>query len=550
MAEAPKTPAERPELRAAAPHQGGPLGSSGAAPTSTGGKHTQSGKSDTSAAGGEATADKMPAPDKSAASEPSDADKSTGKHAAKPVESDSKPSEKGAVPTGGTGTVADDAKTGGIAAAAKESGSTTDRATATAAGKESGSTADGVKSAAGETAKTAEGGKGPGKDGDAGKPAAGKDSEAAKAAAGKDSEAAAGKGDTAKAADKADGAGKSASKDEAGKAAADAGKVGAGKRSLVRRSFGLVGRGGRGVAAWARRPSGRVILPSVVVIALIGLAGTAGVYLVPKALEAAPTPSATPTFGDGGAAPAPAASDPYGLGGLPPLGATTAVPGFSVAPTTDFGLPGATVTTTGVGGGVVNRPADALASWAQTAGTSAGIPVIAVQAYGYAQLVVEQTMPTCHLNWTTLAAIGKVASGHGSSNGAVLSVDGAAQPTIYGLPLDGQGGRLLVKDTDQGVLDQDTTYDREVGPMKLVPSTWQAFQVDADRNGVADINDIDDAALVAANHLCKDTKGGVRDLSRADSWWDAVLSYNGGTLKASAQKVFDAASAYGKNTRS
>jgi len=160
-----------------------------------------------------------------------------------------------------------------------------------------------------------------------------------------------------------------------------------------------------------------------------------------------------------------------------------------------------------------------------------------------------QTTPTCHLSWTTLAAIGKVASGHGSSNGAVLSVDGAAQPTIYGLPLDGQGGRLLVKDTDQGVLDQDTGFDREVGPMKLVPSSWQAFGVDADRNGVKDISDIDDAALTAATQLCKDAKGGVRDLSRADSWWDGVLNYNGGTLRASAQKIFEAANDYGQRSR-
>ncbi|WP_221324491.1 hypothetical protein [Actinoplanes sp. L3-i22] len=319
----------------------------------------------------------------------------------------------------------------------------------------------------------------------------------------------------------------------------------------MRRSVGLVGRGGRGVAAWAKRPSGRVILPSVVVVALIGLAGTAGVYLVPRALEAAPTPSATPTFGAAGAVPAPSASDPYGLGGLPSAPAGGAFPGYTLpgytAPTTAFGVPNTGIGTPG--GVTVNRPADSLAAWAQTAGTKAGIPVIAVQAYGYAELVASQTTPTCHLSWTTLAAIGKIASGHGSSNGAVLSVDGVAQPTIYGLPLDGQGGRLLVQDTDQGVLDQDTTYDREVGPMKLVPSAWKAFQVDADRNGTADINDIDDAALVAATQLCKDAKGGVRDLSRADSWWDGILNYNGGTLRASAQKIFEAANDYGQRSR-
>ncbi|GIE57892.1 hypothetical protein Aoc01nite_32940 [Actinoplanes octamycinicus] len=326
------------------------------------------------------------------------------------------------------------------------------------------------------------------------------------------------------------------------------------KPSLLRRSAGALGRGGRGVATWSRGPSGRVILPSALVIALIGGAGAAGAYLVPRALDAPPAASATPTFGE---AVQPSAADPNalpteglptgpGVGGTVPPATfpATTVPG-AVPTTAAGGLPPVTAATGAAGG----RPADTLAAWAQTIGTKVSIPVIAVQAYGYAELVTAQTTPSCHLTWTTLAAIGKVASAHGSANGAVLGPDGVARPAIFGLPLDGQGGRPLVADTDQGTLDQDRSFDREVGPMKLTPGTWRANTVDADRSGAAEINDIDDAALATATALCRDPKGTLRDLSRADSWWDAVLSLNNGALRTSAQKVFEAANDYGRRSR-
>jgi membrane-bound lytic murein transglycosylase B len=169
--------------------------------------------------------------------------------------------------------------------------------------------------------------------------------------------------------------------------------------------------------------------------------------------------------------------------------------------------------------------------------------VVAVQAYGYAELVLAKTTPSCHLSWTTIAALAKVESSHGSANGAVLGADGKVSPPIYGLPLDGKGGRQLVKDTDQGTMDGDTTYDRAVGPLQFIPATWNQYKVDADNDGVADPNDIDDASLTAATYLCQ----GGRDLSKAESWWDAILSYN--AVQPYAQKVFEAANDYGVRSR-
>jgi membrane-bound lytic murein transglycosylase B len=169
--------------------------------------------------------------------------------------------------------------------------------------------------------------------------------------------------------------------------------------------------------------------------------------------------------------------------------------------------------------------------------------VVAAEAYGYAELVLKRSAPACHLSWTTIAALGKVESDHGSANGSVLGADGQVAPPIYGLPLDGKGGRQLIRDTDQGTLDADPTFDRAVGPLQFIPQTWRENAVDADNDGKTDPNDIDDAALTAASYLCKNG----RDMSKPDAWWDAILSYN--AVRPYAQRVFDAANEYGQRSR-
>jgi hypothetical protein len=292
----------------------------------------------------------------------------------------------------------------------------------------------------------------------------------------------------------------------------------------------------RSTSAWAKRPSGRLILPAIIAVLLLGAAGTAGAYLVPRALQSVPTPSVTPGFGLDADASAGGSS-----GALPGPGG---VPSAS-APVVGGIVPGTQPPVGGAVGGA--RPADVLASWAQDTGTRAGIPVVAVQAYGYAELVVARTTPSCHLSWTTIAAIAKVESAHGSANGAVLNVDGSVAPPIFGLPLDGKGGRQEIRDTDQGALDGDSQFDRALGPLQFIPQTWNSISVgngvDADNNGVSDPNDIDDASLAAAKYLCQ----GGRDLARPDAWWDAILSYN--AVRPYAQKVFDAANEYGQRSR-
>jgi hypothetical protein len=125
-----------------------------------------------------------------------------------------------------------------------------------------------------------------------------------------------------------------------------------------------------------------------------------------------------------------------------------------------------------------------------------------------------------------VAAIGRVESNHGQFAGATLLSDGRSDPPIVGIPLDGRPGVAEIKDTDGGKWDGDTTFDRAVGPMQFIPSSWATFGVDGDRDGKADPFDIDDAAASAAKYLCR---AGGGNLSSEASQRNAVYSYNRST---------------------
>ncbi|HXV93932.1 MAG TPA: lytic murein transglycosylase [Pseudonocardia sp.] len=163
-----------------------------------------------------------------------------------------------------------------------------------------------------------------------------------------------------------------------------------------------------------------------------------------------------------------------------------------------------------------------LPQWAATTATSTGVPARALQAYAAAEIAQREFTPGCGLSWTTLAAIGRVESDHGRFGAADLDADGVARPPIVGLPLDGSEGVLEIRDTDAGRLDGDTEFDRAVGPMQFIPGTWERFGTDGNGDGVADPQQIDDAARAAAAYLCSEG----RDVATGDGWWDGVLAYN------------------------
>lgn len=292
----------------------------------------------------------------------------------------------------------------------------------------------------------------------------------------------------------------------------------------------------RATRAWSRRPSGRTTLPGLFLLVLVAATAAAGALLVPAAVRK-PQPVAVDVTTNAPVQGVPQAGVVPGATGVPVGPGATGVPG-TLGPT-GTGVPGGTPTGP-VGPAVPGRPADALAGWAQQVSATTGIPPVAMQAYGYAELVLAQTQRSCQLSWTTLAAIGYVESRHGAANKATLRPDGVAAPEIVGAPLDGQGGRSRILDTDQGQLDHDPVYDKALGPMQFIPSTWQEIGADADNDGVKNPHDIDDAALAAGRYLCK----GGRNMTIPGDWWGAILSYN--DVRRYAQDVFNKADEYGR----
>jgi hypothetical protein len=95
-------------------------------------------------------------------------------------------------------------------------------------------------------------------------------------------------------------------------------------------------------------------------------------------------------------------------------------------------------------------------------------------------------------------------------------------------------------DTDNGVLDADPVHDRAVGPAQFLPSTWRSSGVDADGDGRADPQDIDDAFAAMALYLCRAAGGG--SLLDEASQRLALWSYNRST--AYADRVLAVAAAY------
>jgi membrane-bound lytic murein transglycosylase B len=141
-------------------------------------------------------------------------------------------------------------------------------------------------------------------------------------------------------------------------------------------------------------------------------------------------------------------------------------------------------------------------TWSASAMSDHNVPAAAVRAYRNAARTMAGEDPSCQLPWTLLAGIGKVESDHGRYGGATLARDGVSHPLIIGIALNGAGPVAAIRDSDNGRLDKDKVWDRAVGPMQFIPTTWANAARDGDRNGVKTPNDIDDAALAAAAYLC------------------------------------------------
>ena len=164
------------------------------------------------------------------------------------------------------------------------------------------------------------------------------------------------------------------------------------------------------------------------------------------------------------------------------------------------------------------------AAYARTAAGATGgdIPAVAIAAYMRAATVINAADKNCHLDWELLAAIGRVESNHGRFAGSALDSDGVATPPILGLRLDGSHGTTRIADTDAGEYDGDSRFDRAVGPMQFIPSTWKLYAGDGNGDGVADPQNLYDSTLTTAKYLC-DGGNNMHDLAQATK---AIHRYN------------------------
>ncbi|MGW3244374.1 lytic transglycosylase domain-containing protein [Streptomyces sp. NPDC001070] len=147
------------------------------------------------------------------------------------------------------------------------------------------------------------------------------------------------------------------------------------------------------------------------------------------------------------------------------------------------------------------------------------VPASVFAAYRRAEEELARSAPRCRLRWQLLAAIGQVESGQ--ARGGWVTRDGTTVTPIFGPRLTG-GAFAVVADTDGGAYDGDAVYDRAVGPMQFIPSTWARWGADGNGDGRTDPNNVYDAALAAGRYLC----AGGRDLSNPADLDRAILGYN------------------------
>jgi Transglycosylase SLT domain len=164
------------------------------------------------------------------------------------------------------------------------------------------------------------------------------------------------------------------------------------------------------------------------------------------------------------------------------------------------------------------------AAWVIPAGGGPTIPALTLRAYREAAAWAAGFDPDCRLSWTVLAGIGRIESNHGLFGGPAtrFSAAGTVSPRITGPPLDGNGVARIA-DSDGGRWDGDATWDRAVGPMQFIPTTWRSLGRDGNADRVADPNNLFDAAVSAAGYLCLSGDG---DLGDPAGLRQAIYAYN------------------------
>lgn len=152
------------------------------------------------------------------------------------------------------------------------------------------------------------------------------------------------------------------------------------------------------------------------------------------------------------------------------------------------------------------------------------IPRVAYDAYLSAERSAASITEACRVDWAIVAGIAQVESRHGRIDDEHrLDDDGTVEPPIRGRALDGTGGTQTIVDTDDGDLDGDTAWDRAMGPLQFIPTTWRELGRDGNGDGTADPDNLYDAALTAVAHLCLREPG---DYTSGTQLRRALIAYN------------------------
>ncbi|MBA2496822.1 MAG: lytic murein transglycosylase [Acidimicrobiia bacterium] len=162
----------------------------------------------------------------------------------------------------------------------------------------------------------------------------------------------------------------------------------------------------------------------------------------------------------------------------------------------------------------------------------ADFPLVVLDAYWRAAAAAQVEEPGCGVAWWVLAGISRIEGRHGTFGGSEVDAAGNTTVRIIGIPLNGSNNTALIVDSDGGDLDADPVFDRAVGPMQFIPSTWARWGRDGDDNGVIDPHNLYDAAAAAAAYLCAagpltDEAGMIRaflSYNRSQPYADAVLA--------------------------
>ena len=115
---------------------------------------------------------------------------------------------------------------------------------------------------------------------------------------------------------------------------------------------------------------------------------------------------------------------------------------------------------------------------------------------------------SCRVDPAVLDGVIWSVSSGGDIQGRFYRSNGELSSGLFGQLGDGsRPNHATLPDTDEGVLDGNTEWDRPVGPLQILPTTWQTYRVDGNNDGVLNPQNLWDSAATAANVLCENGAG-------------------------------------------